>query len=107
MTHLHITIKGTVQGVGFRPAVYNLVRKLGLNGYVTNSSAGVIIEVEGKGAADFTTILNDNLPPLAKIESIETKELPHAGYDDFRIVQSVDEGGFTHVSPDVSIAMIV
>ena len=103
MTHLHITIKGTVQGVGFRPAVYNLVRKLGLNGYVTNSSAGVIIEVEGKGAADFTTILNDNLPPLAKIESIETKELPHAGYDDFRIVQSVDEGGFTHVSPDVSI----
>ncbi len=103
MTHLHITIKGTVQGVGFRPAVYNLVRKLGLNGYVTNSSAGVIIEVEGKGAADFTAILNDNLPPLAKIESIETKELPPAGYDDFRIVQSVDEGGFTHVSPDVSI----
>ena len=103
MTHLHITIKGTVQGVGFRPAVYNIVRKLGLNGYVTNSSAGVIIEVEGEGAVEFTTILCDSLPPLAKIESIETKELPPAGYNDFRIVQSFDEGGFTHVSPDVSI----
>lgn len=103
MIRFHITVKGTVQGVGFRPAVYNLVRKLGLNGYVTNSSLGVIIEVEGKGAADFSTILFDNLPPLAKIESVELKELPPAGYSDFKIIRSMDEGGFTHISPDISV----
>jgi len=101
--HLRLTIKGIVQGVGFRPAVYNLVNKLGLNGYVTNSSTGVIIEVEGQNAAWFADTLKDNLPPLAKIDSIETKELPLAGFKEFSIMQSVDEGGFTHISPDMSI----
>jgi hydrogenase maturation protein HypF len=103
MIRFHITVKGTVQGVGFRPAVYNLVRKLGLKGYVTNSSIGVIIEVEGEGAADFANILCDNLPPLAKIESIKLQELPPEGYSDFKIIRSLDEGGFTHISPDISI----
>ena len=103
MIRFHITIKGTVQGVGFRPTVYNLVRKLGLKGYVTNSSIGLIIEVEGEGAANFATILCDNLPPLARIESIKLKELPPAGYSDFKIIGSMDEGGFTHISPDISI----
>ncbi|HMK55991.1 MAG TPA: carbamoyltransferase HypF [Dissulfurispiraceae bacterium] len=100
---LHITIKGIVQGVGFRPTVYNLVEKLGLKGYVTNSSAGVIIEVEGQDAVRFADMLKDNLPPLAKIESIEAKELPPAGFKEFSIIQSVDEGGFTHISPDMSV----
>jgi hydrogenase maturation protein HypF len=103
MTRLRILIKGTVQGVGFRPAVYNIVRKFGLNGYVTNSSSGVIIEVEGEGSAGFVPVLRDNLPPLARIDSIETEELVPAGYREFRIIESVDWGGFTHVSPDMSI----
>jgi hydrogenase maturation protein HypF len=103
MAHLHLIIKGTVQGVGFRPSVYNLARKLGLNGYVTNTSKGVIIEVEGDGASEFARVLTDKLPPLAKIESIESRELPPAGYRDFTIIRSIDEGGFTHVSPDISI----
>ena len=103
MAHLHITIKGTVQGVGFRPSVYNLARKLGLKGYVTNTSEGVIIEVEGDEAAGFADAHSENLPPLARIDSIEIKELHPAGYDDFTILRSIDEGGFTHISPDMSI----
>ncbi len=103
MAHFHITIKGTVQGVGFRPSVYNLARKLGLTGYVTNTSEGVIIEVEGDEAEGFAKAHRENLPPLARIESIEIKELPLTGYDDFTILRSIDEGGFTHVSPDISI----
>jgi len=103
MAHFHITIKGTVQGVGFRPSVYTLARKLGLKGYVTNTSEGVIIEVEGDEAARFADAHRENLPPLARIESIEIKELPPAGYDDFAILRSIDEGGFTHIAPDISI----
>ncbi len=103
MSHLHLTIKGTVQGVGFRPSVYNLARRLGLNGYVTNTSEGVIIEVEGAAAAGFADNLRENLPPLARIDSIVTKELDPAGYRDFTIISSIDEGGFTHISPDISI----
>ncbi|HTZ18778.1 MAG TPA: carbamoyltransferase HypF [Dissulfurispiraceae bacterium] len=103
MSHLRLTIKGTVQGVGFRPSVYNLARKLGLNGFVTNTSEGVIVEVEGKAAPGFADILRENLPPLAKLQSIEIKELPPAGYSEFTIISSIDKGGFTYVSPDISI----
>ena len=43
-----ITVKGIVQGVGFRPFVYNLAKSLNLKGYVINSSKGVTIEIEGE-----------------------------------------------------------
>ncbi len=50
-----IHVRGIVQGVGFRPFVYNLAQRLQLAGYVLNSSAGVVIEVEGRrgGTGEF------------------------------------------------------
>lgn len=53
MKRLHIKVKGVVQGVGFRPFVYNLAKSLNLKGYVTNTSKGVTIEVEGERVFDF------------------------------------------------------
>ncbi|RME64089.1 MAG: carbamoyltransferase HypF, partial [Nitrospirae bacterium] len=103
MTRLRIRIKGRVQGVGFRPFVYNLARRLDLKGFVQNSSQGVLIEVEGPALKEFLKLLKTSPPPLAEIESIQTEELPPSGYNDFRIVKSADEGSFTHVSPDVTI----
>ncbi len=106
MSHFQITIKGIVQGVGFRPTVYNIARKLELKGFVTNTSEGVIAEVEGEKADRFADTLREEIPqlaPLAKIVSIESKELPHAGYTEFAIIKSIDNGGFTHISPDISI----
>ncbi|MHB1857379.1 MAG: acylphosphatase, partial [Acidobacteriaceae bacterium] len=47
----HIFIRGVVQGVGFRPFIYNLAHSLGLAGYILNSSSGVTVEVEGPGSA--------------------------------------------------------
>ena len=44
---LHITVRGAVQGVGFRPCVYRLATALGLAGWVGNTAQGVVIEVEG------------------------------------------------------------
>ena len=42
----HIQVRGIVQGVGFRPFVYNLAHSLGLTGFVFNSSSGVTIEIQ-------------------------------------------------------------
>ncbi|HEY2680641.1 MAG TPA: acylphosphatase, partial [Candidatus Udaeobacter sp.] len=44
---LKMIVRGAVQGVGFRPFVYRLAAELRLNGYVSNTAQGVLIEVEG------------------------------------------------------------
>ena len=100
-----ILIRGIVQGVGFRPFVYNLAQGLGLNGYVLNSSAGVTIEVEGEsGELDrFVGRLGDEAPPLAHIEEVAVTRLEPAGYSSFVIRDSLDEPGrLVPVSPDIS-----
>src|SRR5580700_537966 len=104
-----IHIRGIVQGVGFRPFVYNLALKLGLQGYVLNSSAGVTLEVEGDAREldYFVRCLKDDAPPLAKIESLDVQDLAAAGYSGFVIRGSapdrVDEPGeLVPISPDVA-----
>ncbi|BCB96684.1 carbamoyltransferase [Dissulfurispira thermophila] len=103
MNRILISIKGIVQGVGFRPFIYNLAKSLNLKGYVKNTSDGVIIDVEGESLNEFIIFIRDKCPPIGKIESIETEKLPFNGYDDFIIVESIDTGRFTLISPDVSI----
>ena len=49
MQRLRITLRGAVQGVGFRPFVYRLATEMALTGWVLNSSAGLVVEVEGPG----------------------------------------------------------
>ncbi len=101
-----IIVKGVVQGVGFRPYVYNLAERLGLKGYVSNSSDGVIIEAEGDSLAEFIRRLPEEAPPLSRISSLSATTLPLFGYKDFTIQKSVDHAGnlpFTLVSSDVSI----
>ncbi|MGC2450639.1 MAG: acylphosphatase, partial [Candidatus Sulfotelmatobacter sp.] len=44
---LRITLRGAVQGVGFRPFVYRLATEMSLPGWVLNSSSGLVVEVEG------------------------------------------------------------
>ncbi len=48
MHRVKVVVSGVVQGVGFRPFIYRLAHKHRLAGYVTNTSRGVEIEVEGK-----------------------------------------------------------
>jgi hydrogenase maturation protein HypF len=98
-----ISVKGVVQGVGFRPFVYNLARSLNLKGYVNNSSSGVTIEIEGDNSASFIDRLTSESPPLSQIMNVEVTHLPYHGYPDFRIIESEEEGSFTLVSADVSI----
>lgn len=100
---IKIKIKGVVQGVGFRPYVYNLAKKLDLKGFVTNTSEGVTIEVEGSKTEEFIETLVKNPPPLAQIHFLQKEILPEADYKSFEILESIDQFGFTHVSEDVSI----
>jgi hydrogenase maturation protein HypF len=101
-----IVVRGIVQGVGFRPFVYNLAGALGLKGYVTNTSEGVFIDVEGGKVTEFVHRLRTEAPPLSRITDLTATELPVHGYPDFTIRKSLDAAShlpFTLVSPDVSI----
>jgi hydrogenase maturation protein HypF len=101
---IHIT--GIVQGVGFRPFVYNLALRYGLRGWVLNSSAGVDIEAEGpSGALDaFVLALQAEKPPLAVIDSLIAGEAPPNGYAEFTIRHSQSApGDFVPISPDICI----
>lgn len=89
-----LTVKGIVQGVGFRPFVFQLANRLGLVGTVGNTSWGVIIEIEGRPAqvAYFVHELTLRPPRLARIEAVEQEVLEPAGYVDFQILASQAAG---------------
>jgi hydrogenase maturation protein HypF len=76
-----VIVRGTVQGVGFRPFIYRLANELGLHGWVSNSSQGVTIEVEGPGDRldTFERRLETDLPPHAVVYSTERSVLEPAG----------------------------
>lgn len=99
-----IEVKGIVQGVGFRPFIFQLARRYHLHGWVLNTSAGVQLEVEGE-AENLTAFLEDlifQLPPLAKIDAVDVKEAEPVGYRNFEIRQSqVQLGEYVSIAPDV------
>ncbi|MBI1812028.1 MAG: carbamoyltransferase HypF, partial [Nitrospirae bacterium] len=103
MDRVLINIKGVVQGVGFRPFVYNLAKSLNLKGTVTNTSDGVAIDIEGEDITSFIGRLPKEAPPLSEINKIDISPMPFYGHKDFEIVKSRDSGSFTLISSDVSI----
>ncbi|MGE4551586.1 MAG: carbamoyltransferase HypF [Desulfovibrionaceae bacterium] len=100
------TVTGQVQGVGFRPFVYRLALEHGLTGRVRNAPEGVLIEVQGGGAAlrAFEADLTGKLPPLARIITLAREELePEPGEDAFAIVTSTSGHGHrVLISPDIA-----
>ena len=100
-----VRIHGAVQGVGFRPFVYRLARALNLLGWVSNSSAGVTIEAEGavEHLEAFLLRLEQDKPPRASIQSLESSWLDPVGFDDFQIRVSDGSGAKTAlVLPDIA-----
>ncbi|MFN2114047.1 MAG: carbamoyltransferase HypF, partial [Anaerolineales bacterium] len=101
-----IHINGIVQGVGFRPFIYNLALHNQLTGWVRNTSSGVEIEVVGpeENLETFLSSIPNQAPPLSRIESIAHQQTKSEGYASFEILHSqVIEGAFQPISPDVSI----
>lgn len=103
---VRIEIKGIIQGVGFRPFVYNLATRLEINGWVRNTSAGVEIEAEGsiQKIEEFIRLLQTEPPPLAQIEQINVIRKPTNSFDRFEIRHSENiDYAFVPISPDISI----
>ncbi|MBO0711306.1 MAG: carbamoyltransferase HypF, partial [Acetobacteraceae bacterium] len=84
---VRITVRGTVQGVGFRPFVYRCAVSLGLAGWVENSDEGVTIEAEGEPArlAALVRALSETPPPNATVGAIETRDIKPSGGRGFTI----------------------
>ena len=101
----HIELTGIVQGVGFRPFVYNLAVAHGLRGWVRNTSGCVEIDVEGPSEAvqAFVQKLTSDAPPLARIESVSVTERALNGHEGFVILRSLPQAGaYQLVSPDIA-----
>ncbi len=103
---LKMTIRGAVQGVGFRPFVYRLAAELELNGWVNNTARGVFVEVEGprEKLDQFLLRVEREKPAISFIQSLESSFADPVGYTGFEIRKSEGEGGekTALVLPDIA-----
>jgi hydrogenase maturation protein HypF len=99
-----ILFKGIVQGVGFRPYLYRTARQYQLNGFVKNTSEGVILEVEGRNIEEFIDYTLANLPPLSEVVEHSAAEIPLQDSQDFEIhpSENTDKSDLL-VSPDIAV----
>ena len=103
---VEILVRGQVQGVGFRPFVYRQARRFGICGSVANNGDGVIIRAmaEKDALCAFMNALNNEAPPLAKIDCVESRPLKlRLKGGKFFILES-EKGGdmFAHIAPDIA-----
>jgi hydrogenase maturation protein HypF len=101
-----IRIRGSVQGVGFRPFVFRLALANALKGWVLNGEDGVQIHVEGSEAAldAFVRELNEQAPPAAVIAGIEVTAAALAPFNTFDIRESRRIGPPTvRIAPDLPV----
>ncbi|MBY5921600.1 carbamoyltransferase HypF [Ferrimonas balearica] len=99
-----IRIRGQVQGVGFRPFIWQLAREAQLRGEVFNDSDGVLIRLCNPVDGDaFVRTMRDRLPPLARVDAVE---LSPCCLDpepcDFTITRSVGGTVNTRIAPDTA-----
>jgi len=101
----YVLVKGVVQGVGFRPHAYRIARALNLRGFVTNTDEGVHIEIEGphRKITEFLKRLDQESPPLARIQKIRTHRMP-PGHDAEFLIRSSRKSApaRTLISPDIA-----
>ncbi|MBN2442789.1 MAG: carbamoyltransferase HypF [Spirochaetales bacterium] len=104
---IKLKITGIVQGIGFRPFVYNCALSLGITGYVTNTSKGVVIAASGspENLRQFKNHITHHPPSHAVIDTItETEYTENEEFESFSILQSrMEEIKFTRISPDLMV----
>lgn len=103
-TPRHFVINGQVQGVGFRPAIWNLAQQYALDGLIYNSAKGVEMTLWGEDCGAFIRALPDNLPPLAKISSLSEAPTPENAERPNGFVIAPSTGGDMHsaITPDAA-----
>ncbi|MDH3728143.1 MAG: carbamoyltransferase HypF, partial [Myxococcales bacterium] len=100
-----IEVRGTVQGVGFRPWVYRLARRAGLAGRVWNHSEGVTIEAFGGAGSleSFVQWLQEDTPASARIRELSLSKIPPELAEDFVIEPSEGVGARAlSIPPDLA-----
>jgi hydrogenase maturation protein HypF len=87
---LHIEIRGTVQGVGYRPWVFQLARRMDIRGIVRNDCRGVSIDAFGTSDAldRFVTALRSDTPPAARLRYVTYLTIPFVSHSPFAIADS-------------------
>ena len=102
-----IEVVGIVQGVGFRPFIYNLALKYDIKGWVNNDEKGVniLLYSDKENIQNFINELKSNPPKLSRIDSINIKDLETTKeYSSFEIIESTtSKNKSTIISPDMSI----
>ncbi|HDM60236.1 MAG TPA: carbamoyltransferase HypF, partial [Archaeoglobus veneficus] len=83
-----LTVKGIVQGVGFRPFVYRLARAMGLKGYVKNTGDGTVEILIDRDVEEFVERLKREKPPIAVVESVRVEEVKGEPPEGFVIEKS-------------------
>ncbi|HFC98161.1 MAG TPA: carbamoyltransferase HypF [Thermosulfurimonas dismutans] len=104
MKSLRILVDGRVQGVGFRPFLVRLARRLALSGEVRNVPEGVEVFITGeeKNLRAFLSALRAEAPPLSRIRRISVRSFPEAFSGEFKARKSSAGPPATYVSPDVA-----
>ncbi|EAL1712446.1 carbamoyltransferase HypF [Campylobacter coli] len=107
MRHLgyKIKISGLVQGVGFRPLVYELALKSKLFGEVRNDGFGVeiILACTQKECENFIENLKNHLPPLARIDQLIMTQISISNYENFSITPSLENTKSTPMLSDFAL----
>lgn len=106
MLHLNYHVEGIVQGVGFRPFIYQIAIEHNLRGFVLNTSQGVEISVQGddKDIFAFEKALHVKLPPLARIDFLQKKEKELEDFHNFIILKSKSNvSKYSLISPDFAM----
>jgi len=101
-----IEIEGVVQGVGFRPFVYNMAQYWQVAGFVLNDGRGVVIEAEGEfeKLAGFLWSVRSDIPPLASISRFDIADLVPHGETGFVIRKSeAGDEASAQISPDTFV----
>jgi len=99
-----VRVRGAVQGVGFRPAVYHIADHLGLDGWVLNDSDGVLIHVDGGDIDGFVKALRRDSPPLARIDDIALSRVQRENCAGFHIRTSLSgQQAATCITADAAI----
>lgn len=102
MRAVSIRVRGQVQGVGFRPFVWQLAQEFGLRGRVWNDAEGVGIEAGGLGVEAFVAAIPARAPKLARVDAVEVSGFEGDLPEGFEIVESRGRGAETRVTPDAA-----
>lgn len=106
MLHFNYHIEGIVQGVGFRPFIYQIAKEHNLYGFVLNTSTGVEISIQGdkKDILSFEKALHVKLPPLARIDYLQKREKELEDFQNFSILESKSNvAKYSLISPDFAM----